>query len=44
MIKKFRVKPPVFKAVQYDGKNSDELKKLFEDEDRLFSAWTATFC
>ena len=35
MIKKFRVKPPVFKAVQYDGKNSDELKKLFEDEDEV---------
>jgi hypothetical protein len=33
MIKKFREKPLVFKAVQYDGKNSDELKKLFEDED-----------
>ena len=35
MIKKFRAKPPVFKAVQYDGKNSDELKKLFEDEDEV---------
>jgi hypothetical protein len=35
MIKKFRVKPPVFKAVQYDGKNSDELKQLFEDEDEV---------
>lgn len=33
MKKKFRVKPPVFTAVQYDGTNSDELKTLFEEED-----------
>ena len=44
MKKKFRVKPPVFTAVQYDGKNSDELKTLFEEEDGVSSAWTATFC
>lgn len=32
---KYRQKPPVFEAVQYDGKNSDELKALFSEDDEV---------
>lgn len=32
---KFRQKPPVFEAVQYTGKNSEELKALFSEEDEV---------
>lgn len=32
---KFRKKPPLVEAVQYDGKNGDELKALYEDTDEV---------
>mgnify|MGYP001297488119 CR=1 FL=1 len=30
---KFRQKPPVYEAVQYDGSNGDKLKAMFDPED-----------
>lgn len=32
---KYREKPPVVEAVQFDGSNTDEIKDLFEEEENV---------